>query len=286
VSPEQDAADLPASLAAAAEAIDQAHHLILSAGAGMGVDSGLPDFRGDEGFWNAYPPFRALGLSFAAAANPRWFLKDPGLAWGFYGHRADLYRRTEPHEGFAILRRWQTKKVDRGFVFTSNVDGQFAKAGFDEASTMECHGSIHHLQCSRPCANVVWPSQKPIVIDEETMRAASPYPMCTKCRAIARPAILMFGDGSWVSRRTDAQENRLAAYLNKSVLADTTIIELGAGTAVPTVRSFGERLRAKGAKLVRVNLRQSEGPAGTLSVPLGAKDALLALDELLGHPGR
>ena len=34
--------------------------LLVAAGAGMGVDSGLPDFRGDEGFWRAYPPFAAL----------------------------------------------------------------------------------------------------------------------------------------------------------------------------------------------------------------------------------
>ena len=52
----------------------------------MGVDSGLPDFRGDRGFWKAYPPYAKLGLHFAEMANPRWFDSDPELAWGFYGH--------------------------------------------------------------------------------------------------------------------------------------------------------------------------------------------------------
>ena len=51
----------------------------------MGVDSGLPDFRGDEGFWNAYPPFRKLGLSFVDLADPRWFADNPAQAWGFTG---------------------------------------------------------------------------------------------------------------------------------------------------------------------------------------------------------
>jgi len=72
----------------------------------MGVDSGLPDFRGDQGFWKAYPPYAKLGLSFVELANPRWFATDPELAWGFYGHRRGLYRRTVPHEGFARLLRW------------------------------------------------------------------------------------------------------------------------------------------------------------------------------------
>ena len=115
-------------------ALDQAARLIVSAdafligaGAGMGVDSGLPDFRGKEGFWSAYPPYERLGLDFVALASPRWFAKDPTLAWGFYGHRMGLYRQTAPHEGFSILRRWASAARHGGFVFTSNVDGQFQR---------------------------------------------------------------------------------------------------------------------------------------------------------------
>ena len=93
-------------LDAAARAVSSAAAIVVGAGAGMGVDSGLPDFRGPEGFWRAYPPYERLGLSFVELANPALFHRDPPLAWGFYGHRRALYRRTEPHAGFAILRRW------------------------------------------------------------------------------------------------------------------------------------------------------------------------------------
>ncbi|HQP37085.1 MAG TPA: Sir2 family NAD-dependent protein deacetylase, partial [Polyangiaceae bacterium] len=72
---------------AAAEAIHQADALLITAGAGMGVDSGLPDFRGNQGFWRAYPAYADLGLSFVSLASPGWFQRDPRLAWGFYGHR-------------------------------------------------------------------------------------------------------------------------------------------------------------------------------------------------------
>src|SRR5262249_12032094 len=114
----------------AAAAIAGADAILIGAGAGMGVDGGLPDFRGPQGFWRAYPPYERLGLNFVALANPRWFTDDPELAWGFYGHRMGLYRRTSPHEGFDILRRCVERMPRAGFVYTSNVDGHFQRAGF------------------------------------------------------------------------------------------------------------------------------------------------------------
>src|ERR1700758_3629708 len=85
----------------AAEVIRTADALLIGAGAGMGVDSGLPDYRGNEGFWKAYPPFR--GKAFAQMSNPIWFQHDPAQAWGFFGHRLHLYRGKVPHAGFDIL---------------------------------------------------------------------------------------------------------------------------------------------------------------------------------------
>ena len=52
------------AIKAAARAIRDADALLIGAGAGMGVDSGLPDFRGTEGFWRAYPAFQKLDLRF------------------------------------------------------------------------------------------------------------------------------------------------------------------------------------------------------------------------------
>ena len=107
-----------------------AQALLIGAGAGMGVDSGLPDFRGTQGFWKAYPAYAKLGLDFASMANTQWFQKDPEFAWGFYGHRLGLYRTTVPHAGFGLLRAWASRMKHGAFVFTSNVDGQFQRAGF------------------------------------------------------------------------------------------------------------------------------------------------------------
>jgi NAD-dependent SIR2 family protein deacetylase len=135
----------------AADAIASADALLIGAGAGMGVDSGLPDFRGNEGFWKAYPPYARLGLSFVELANPRWFRTDPTLAWGFYGHRFNLYRSTSPHEGYPILRRWSRKMPLDSFIYTSNVDGAFQVAGFSPNRILsrckpgwgDCHVATH-----------------------------------------------------------------------------------------------------------------------------------------------
>lgn len=269
-------------LNAAADTVRAAEALVICAGAGMGVDSGLPDFRGNEGFWRAYPPFAELGLGFADLANPRWFTRDPALAWGFYGHRLNLYRATVPHAGFAFLRRRAEAKPGGACVFTSNVDGQFQKAGFDGETIVESHGSIHHLQCTQACAEI-WSAEGTAVdVDPGTLRAREPWPMCPRCGALARPNILMFGDGGWRPERTAEQERRLGAWLEERRGARLAVIELGAGRAVPTVRHFAEQLAAqRGATLVRINPREPEGPRGTVSLAVGAREALAAIEACL-----
>lgn len=79
--------------------------LLISADAGMGVDSGLPDFRGNQGMWQAYPELGKQRIEFSSIANPNAFNDAPALAWGFYGHRLKLYRQTTPHQGFHLLKK-------------------------------------------------------------------------------------------------------------------------------------------------------------------------------------
>ncbi|MEL7500468.1 MAG: Sir2 family NAD-dependent protein deacetylase [Planctomycetota bacterium] len=273
-----------ASIRAAAEAIESAEFLMISAGAGMGVDSGLPDFRGNEGFWNAYPPFKQRGLTFYDMANPRWFSQDPHQAWGFYGHRTNLYAQTEPHAGFKILQRWATACTGGYFVFTSNVDGHFQTSGFDPKRIVECHGSIELLQCSQPCQHQIWQGTDKVAIDDESFRAVDPLPECPSCQQIARPNILMFGDMSWISDHVREQDSTYANWLrNIGYQARLVVIEIGAGTAVPTVRRESEqRIREfNNARLIRINPREPQSPSNQISIASGALDALTKIDELV-----
>jgi len=132
-----------------------------TSGAGMGVDSGLPDFRGKEGFWKAYPALARANMCFTRIPNPASFTCNPELAWGFYGHRLNLYRDTVPHTGFHLLIVMASRLEKGHFVYTSNVDGQFQKAGFTSDRIVECHGSIHRMQCLVPCSRRPWRSRHP-----------------------------------------------------------------------------------------------------------------------------
>ncbi len=265
----------------AADAISHADALLVSAGAGIGVDSGLPDFRGNEGFWRAYPPMQHLGIGFMEMANPIWFRRDPELAWGFYGHRLSLYRATEPHDGFRILCEWGESMPHGSFVFTSNVDGQFQKAGFDRDRILECHGSIHHLQCTSHCAGITRCGDD-VVVDAATFRAAPPLPRCPACGALARPNVLMFNDWGWLPERSAAQERRFADWIGALGDARLAIVEVGAGTAVPTVRMTSEQLAHRpGATLIRINLREPQVPGDHLGVALGGLEALGGIEARL-----
>jgi NAD-dependent SIR2 family protein deacetylase len=282
MSPEEHE-QLDVEIGRAARLVAEAEALVVCAGAGMGVDSGLPDFRGDEGFWRAYPPFQRLGLSFVDLANPSWFQRDPALAWGFYGHRLGLYRRTVPHAGFGILLGWARAKVGGAFVFTSNVDGQFQLAGFEGDRIEECHGSIHHLQCRGPCTRSIWPAAgTEVAVDEESMRASPPLPSCPSCGETARPNILMFGDYGFVPDRQEEQSRRFEGWLDENRSRRLVVVELGAGRAVPTVRITSEELVARRrAALVRINPREPAVPRGQVSLPLGSREALARIDAQL-----
>lgn len=275
----------PNLAARAAALIAQADGLVVAAGAGMGVDSGLPDFRGNEGFWKAYPALAQARMEFSSVASPATFHEDPALAWGFYGHRLALYRDTVPHAGFALLQSWGAAMDHGCFVFTSNVDGQFQKAGFDQRAIYECHGSIHHLQCLEPCCSKIWPADEFLPdVDAAACRLRNAAPRCPDCGGLARPNILMFGDWGWQERRSELQSARLDAWLAQ--LHRPLVIELGAGTAIPSVRHFGHSILQRGGRMVRINPREhAVGNSADVGIAAGALDGLRAIAAAMAAAG-
>lgn len=271
---------LQASHQRAANLIQTADALIIAAGAGMGVDSGLPDFRGNRGFWQAYPALAQAKMDFTEVANPQAFVDHPRLAWGFYGHRLGLYRSTTPHRGFAILARWVAALPLGSWVFTSNVDGQFQKAGFAQSNLHECHGSIHYLQCLGHC-DAVWSAESFVPdVDQVSCRIRNEMPVCGRCGGLARPNILMFEDRRWREDRSNAQQQaqqRWLAQLRRST--KLVLVEIGAGTAIPSVRYFSRCVSEQyGARIIRINPREPEvANANDVSIASGA---LLALEEI------
>ncbi len=265
----------------AADILRESDGLLICAGAGMGVDSGLPDFRGNQGFWKAYPALAKSGYEFSTVASTRTFEIDPMLAWGFYGHRLNLYRKTVPNPGFAILQRWAQRMASGWFVVTSNVDGQFQKAGFDESRIYEVHGSIHHLQCTKPCTGEAWSADdfRPEV-NEDTCSLTNAWPRCPRCRRMARPNILMFGDWQWNDTPTFIKRRVFSHWANR--VERLAIVEIGAGTAIQTIRMVSESQGLK-SQLIRINPREADIPLGVKGVSLASNgiESLAAVDALL-----
>lgn len=269
------------TLEKASEALRSARALVITSGAGMGVDSGLPDFRGDKGFWNAYPMYERLGINFIGAANPVHFDRDPEFGWGFYGHRTNLYRQADPHDGFYILQNWADEYDLDSFVVTSNVDGQFQKAGYREDQMLEVHGSIHHLQCLSPCSNAIWDNNEEIPVNLDSMRAQH-VPTCSSCNSAARPNILMFGDYSWLADRTHGQEMRFDMFIEQHRNNPVVVVEMGAGTAIPTIRHMSEQIGSRlDATVIRINPREPFIDEPHLSLECGALEGLQKIDNKL-----
>lgn len=252
----------------AAKLIHDADALVICAGAGMGVDSGLPDFRGNSGFWKAYPGLAAIGVRFEEIANPSAFLECPELAWEFYEHRIRLYQSTQPHGGFSILKRWCDEKAGGGFVYTSNVDGHFQKAGFSAHQVNECHGSLEYLQCSVPCGNHLWDT--PDSIDTKKP------PACPKCGEGARPNVLMFNDWGAIHNRIEDKYEAFEQWFGS--VNEPVVIELGAGTAIPSVRRFAASLEVP---IVRINPQDHRIHAPQIGLKLGALEGLKLIDRTI-----
>ena len=262
----------------AADLIREADGLLVTAGAGLGVDSGLPDFRSDNGFWITYPALAQAGIRFESIASPCAFHKDPRLAWGFYGHRLNLYRETVPHRGFALLQTIGAQLEHGLYAFTSNVDGHFQKSGIPPDRVSEIHGSIHHLHCLDPnCSIAIWDADRfEPEIDAQACRLVSELPICRYCGGLARPNILMFGYWAWRKVRAEHQGRKFTDWMSK--VKRPVVIEIGAGTDVPTIRMFSDTF----SRLIRINPRDHQVHSDTaVSLPMGGLEGIEGVAERL-----
>ncbi len=271
----------------AADALRSATAIVFASGAGMGVDSGLPDYRGNGGLYGDYQPFAKPGAGYLGMVTPKWFTLDPPFIWGNLGHRIDLYRSTPPHEGYAIVRRWCERAPGGHFAVTSNIDNQLQRAGFAEERVFEGHGSLFWAQCQRACGAGIYAAHDVrIAWDTETLRATGPAPACPACGSPARPNVLFFGDSNFDAARSQAQYDRLRAWLDRTMAepgARLVVVECGAGTVVPNVRNFSELEAGRfGGTIVRINPHEPKVPAGHVGIASGALAALRAIDARLG----
>lgn len=253
--------------------------IIILTGAGMGVDSGLADYRGNSGQWGKVEG--DTNLNAIEVVNPKYFSENTRYVWKMFAQRMIEYKTTKPHTGFDILKRWiNDYKLDY-FVITSNIDEHFIKSGFDEKKYRELHGNIFYMQCNKPCNNKVWRYDfkiEQLIIDIENEN----YPKCPDCGELIRPNVYMFRDYAYISTRSDEQEIRFQEFLQKHNENDIVVIEIGSGPHVQSIRKKTRMLGIKhNAKIIRINPKDFKIKEPHIGIDKGALDALKEIDEFI-----
>lgn len=243
---------------------NDADGIFITAGAGMGVDAGIPDFRGASGLWSAEKD------NFMKFSNGSAFHERPLEAWNFYINRLIKYSKLAPHRGYYNLLNI---KKDL-FVVTSNVDGHFERAEFDSEKILEIHGNLKYIQCSNHCCD-----DMQLMPDfTESLTDLSDLPHCPHCDTISRPVVMMFDDYNFVYKILAKQSERCSNWMKtkKSIVG----IEIGAGLAVPSIRSFGER---NTNMLIRINPHDYQiSRKDDISIAATAIDGIDTILNLLG----
>eukprot|EP01117_Protostelium_nocturnum_P015428 TRINITY_DN5985_c0_g1_i1.p1 TRINITY_DN5985_c0_g1~~TRINITY_DN5985_c0_g1_i1.p1 ORF type:complete len:308 (+),score=90.20 TRINITY_DN5985_c0_g1_i1:35-958(+) len=297
-------------LTRAAKYIREADAILVCTGAGMGVASGLGTFRGiAAGIW---PPLEKRGLEFPQLSNPDWFdkstdpstptLQNAGFGYAFWQFRYNAYTQgptSVPHEGYNIICNWINQKKSNneelkgGFSCTSNIDGMWRRSGIDKDQIFEVHGSVEFMQCVKRCEDIYEtnPEDWKMQINEENDCALPPFPQCPGCKKLARPNVMMFGDWGFKSERIEAQQDRYEEWINKFYNSDLklTILEIGAGIAVPTIRKISENTCSSigdNCSLLRFNPEYPNFPSNfdsknSMSFTDPSVDLLREIDEIL-----
>src|SRR5213080_2130124 len=119
--------------------VTRVERVLVITGAGVSAESGIPTFRGKDGYWRNFDP--------AKLATPEAFARDPKLVWEWYRERRQRICNAQPnaaHEAIAKLAR----HADEFLLVTQNVDDLHARAGMPAEKMVQIHGDIFITRCS------------------------------------------------------------------------------------------------------------------------------------------
>jgi NAD-dependent deacetylase len=234
-----------------AERIKKARRVTAITGAGVSAASGVPTFRGQGGLWRTY---RAEDL-----ATPDAFTRDPKLVWEWYDWRRSLIAGCNPNAAHHVLAGWSTR--ERFTLITQNVDGLHECAG---ARVLRMHGSIWELRCTDACGAPPWE-------DRRTPLLPLP-PRCANCGALARPAVVWFGE----ALDSDVLRRAVAAA------ACDVFLSIGTSSIVYPAAGLVHEARRHGAFTVEINPVATDASGGVdLAIAQPAEQALPTIDAIL-----
>ena len=204
------------------ELIDNSRNIVFFGGAGVSTESGIPDFRSQDGLYNQeydYPPETILSHTF--------FLRDPKEFYRFYRNKM-LVLDAEPNAAHKKLAQWEREGKLKA-VITQNIDGLHQKAGSQEV--LELHGSVHRNYCMR-CGKF---------FDAEYMLNSKGVPHC-ECGGLIKPDVVLYEEGLNMDTMSKAIR----------YISDADVLIVG-GTSLVVYPAAGLIDYYNGNKLVMVN---------------------------------
>jgi len=227
--------------------INNAQMILIVAGAGMSIDSGLGSFRLSEVSNTDSSGNQLLGCGLSVSDVN--YKSNPEKAWYYDASIRRDALKYKPHSGYeTLLTAFKSRNIDY-FVLTSNIDGYFRRAGFDKDRIYETHGSIDYIQCgklrTRRCNGVfAWPTSADSATDslvvtdielDDTNKVCdlSTVPVCPECKGKSRANISHEADNDkeidttikhqqqqrfwkWIrsAHRQESDESRLKSYFD------------------------------------------------------------------------
>ena len=207
--------------------------LVVLTGAGISAESGIPTFRGPEGYWRVGSRhYRPMELATRAA-----FDAMPDDVWGWYLHRRAVCRAAAPNAAHLALARLETALGDRFLLVTQNVDGLHLRAGNSPARTYQVHGNLDLMRCAAEC------SRDLVAIPEPADPARL---VCPRCGGRARPHVL------WFDEYYDEDRFRFESAL-RAAAAAALLLVVGTSGATTLPARMCETVAARGAPMIVVD---------------------------------
>lgn len=226
-------------------------------GAGISAESGIPTFRGKDGYWRNLDP--------AKLATPEAFARDPKLVWEWYRERRRRIRNAQPnaaHEAIAKL----AQHADEFLLVTQNVDDLQSRADFAAEKMVQIHGDIFITKCSR--CDFSFSGR-----DEDQQE----IPRCIKCDALMRPGVVWFGE-QLDSHKVEIVEN----FLRRGA-CDLVFV---AGTTALFGYIIDWAVRAAGSNGQFIEVNPEETPLSRFATKLVRESAAIALPRLINEKPR
>lgn len=227
--------------------------VLVLTGAGVSAESGIPTFRGKDGYWRNLDPTKL--------ATPEAFARDPQLVWDWYRERRQRIRNAQPNAAHEAIARLAHHVTDFLLV-TQNVDDLHARAGVAAGKMVQIHGDIFISRCSR-C------DFKRFEHEHE-----HEIPSCSQCNALMRPGVVWFGE-QLPGNELQQVENFLDGGACDVVIVSGTTATFGY-IIDWALRGCPERFRGE---LIEVN--PEETPLSRFATRLVREPAAIALPQIV-----